>query len=364
MSFSGGVYTLPGPALVTGEVVSATENNTFRNDVATAFNLTFLRNGTSTATANLPMGGYKLTGLGVATTNGDALSYGNAAVVSNLTNTALTSGRVNYNGVGGILTDSANLTFNGTTLTATGFSGPLSGNVTGDVTGNVSGNAGTVTNGVYTTGDQTIGGNKTFSSNPILSSGTANGISYLNGSKVVTTGSALTFDGTNFATTGAVTAGTYNRVSNGTIDVRMEISAGNAYIGTATNHSAIFETNSTERMRIDTAGNVVLKTGSLQEVKTAVAASAIDLSTGNYFSKTISGTTTFTVSNVPTTGTAICIILDLTNGGSATVNWWSGMKWASGSAPTLTSSGRDTLAFFTYDGGTTWNGFVLGKAMA
>lgn len=196
MSFSGGVYTLPGPALVTGEVVSATENNTFRNDVATAFNLTFLRNGTATATANLPMGGYKLTGLGVATTNGDALSYGNAAVVSNLTNTALTSGRVNYNGVGGILTDSANLTFNGTTLTAAGFSGPLSGNVTGDVTGNVSGNAGTVTNGVYTTGDQTIGGNKTFSSNPILSSGTANGVSYLNGSKVVTTGSALTFDGT------------------------------------------------------------------------------------------------------------------------------------------------------------------------
>jgi hypothetical protein len=44
----------------------------------------------------------------------------------------------------------------------------LDGNVTGDVTGNVtgtvSGNAGTVTNGVYTIGDQTIGGIKTFSS--------------------------------------------------------------------------------------------------------------------------------------------------------------------------------------------------------
>ena len=48
--------------------------------------------------------------------------------------------------------------------------GTLVGNVTGDVTGNVSGssgsttgNAATVTNGVYTTGDQTIGGTKTFS---------------------------------------------------------------------------------------------------------------------------------------------------------------------------------------------------------
>lgn len=35
---------------------------------------------------------------------------------------------------------------------------------TGNLTGNVTGNAGTVTNGVYTTGNQTIGGVKTFSS--------------------------------------------------------------------------------------------------------------------------------------------------------------------------------------------------------
>ena len=73
------------------------------------------------------------------------------------------------------------------------------------ISGSISGNAGTVTNGVYTTGDQTIAGTKTFSSNPILSAGTANGVVYLNGSKVATSGSALTFDGTNFATTGSGT---------------------------------------------------------------------------------------------------------------------------------------------------------------
>lgn len=43
-------------------------------------------------------------------------------------------------------------------VSATKFTGPLTGNVTGDV----SGNAGTVTNGVYTTGTQNIGGAKTF----------------------------------------------------------------------------------------------------------------------------------------------------------------------------------------------------------
>ena len=101
-----------------------------------------------------------------------------------------------------------------------------------------------------------------------------------------------------------------------------------------------------------------------KETKVAMAANDISLTTGNYFSKTISGATTLTVSNVPTTGTAISFILDLTNGGSATITWWSGVKWASGTAPTLTSSGRDVLAFFTHDGGTTWSGFVLGKALA
>ena len=101
-----------------------------------------------------------------------------------------------------------------------------------------------------------------------------------------------------------------------------------------------------------------------KETQVAISASAIDLTLGNYFTKTISGTTTFTISNTASSGTVNSFILDLTNGGSATVNWWSGVKWAGGTAPTLTSSGRDVLGFFTKDGGTTWNGFVLGKAMA
>ena len=97
-----------------------------------------------------------------------------------------------------------------------------------------------------------------------------------------------------------------------------------------------------------------------KEVKATISSSDIDLSTANYFSKTISGTTTFTVSNVPSSGTAESFVLDLTNGGSASITWWSGVKWPSGTAPTLTSSGRDVLGFFTYDGGTTWTGLLLG----
>jgi hypothetical protein len=103
-------------------------------------------------------------------------------------------------------------------------------------------------------------------------------------------------------------------------------------------------------------------TGS-KETQVAIVASDINLNLGNYFTKTISTTTTFTVSNTASSGTVSSFILDLTNGGASTVNWFSGVKWAGGTAPTLTTAGRDVLGFFTEDGGTTWNSFVLGKDM-
>ena len=98
-----------------------------------------------------------------------------------------------------------------------------------------------------------------------------------------------------------------------------------------------------------------------RETRVTMGASDLNLASGNYFTRTISGDTTLTVSNVPSSGTAVSAILDLTNGGSATITWWSGVKWASGSAPILTTSGRDVLGFFTHDGGTTWTGLLLGK---
>lgn len=97
-----------------------------------------------------------------------------------------------------------------------------------------------------------------------------------------------------------------------------------------------------------------------RETRVAVAASNIDLLAGSFFTRTISGVTTLTVSNVPTAGTAVSFVLDLTNGGSATVNWWTGVRWAKGTAPTLTAAGRDVLGFYTHDGGTTWTGLLLG----
>ena len=72
------------------------------------------------------------------------------------------------------------------TISASNFSGTSSGTNTGDQT-TITGNAGTVTNGVYTVGDQTIGGTKTFSAN-IINSATADWYMYGFGARGASSG--------------------------------------------------------------------------------------------------------------------------------------------------------------------------------
>lgn len=70
-------------------------------------------------------------------------------------------------GIAKALSNIGNQTLNGI-LTATSFVGNLTGNVTGNVSGtsgSTTGNAATVTNGVYTVGDQDIAGTKRFINN-------------------------------------------------------------------------------------------------------------------------------------------------------------------------------------------------------
>jgi len=196
---------------------------------------------------NACTGGFLLTVKGSATTgvtlvNGEkahvfwngsdyakAANTAGVATFTSITNSGLTATRVVYSTTGGLETDSANLTFDGTHLT--------------------------------------------------LAGGTANGVAYLNGSKVLTTGSAIQFDGTNLGLNTA-SLGTFNR------GIYID-SAGGAYAGlqikntaypngayfsisnadlnianTNTTGNAIFLTNSLERMRIDSSGNVGIGTAS------------------------------------------------------------------------------------------------------
>jgi hypothetical protein len=88
----------------------------------------------------------------------------------------------------------------------------------------------------------------------------------------------------------------------------------------------------------------------------ALPANDIAVGAAAVYSKTITGATTLTVSNVPPAGQVGQFDLELTNGGAFAVTWWSGIKWPKGAAPSLTASGLDVLTFYTRDGGATWRG--------
>ena len=121
--------------------------------------------------------------LAINTNDGKLFYKDSAGVVQTMASKATgaiggSTTQIQFNNAGA-LGGSASLTWSGTVLTSSGFSGPLNGTV----------GATTPAAGSFTT--TTIGTSET------LSYGTANGVAYLNGSKVVTSGSALTFDGTN-----------------------------------------------------------------------------------------------------------------------------------------------------------------------
>src|SRR5574337_182258 len=75
------------------------------------------------------------------------------------------------------------------------------------------------------------------------------------------------------------------------------------------------------------------------------------------FTATGSGAATLAFSNVPASGISSWITLTITNGGLWTWTWPTGTKWPAGTAPALSSSGRDRINFFTRDGGSTFDGF-------
>ena len=98
--------------------------------------------------------------------------------------------------------------------------------------------------------------------------------------------------------------------------------------------------------------------GPYKQTAEAVSALAIDLATGNYFTKTISGNSTFTFTNPPASGTVGSFTLELTHS-SGTVTWPSSVKFPADTAPTLTTGKTHLFVFVTDDGGTRYRGAAL-----
>ena len=182
MSFNGsGTFNLyaTGNPVVTGTTVSASWANNTLSDIATGLSNCITRDGQSPATANIPMGSHKITGLAAGTTAGDSVRYEQVTSAVAITGGAIDGATIGATtpSTGAFTTLSASSTVSGTGFSTYFASPPAIGSTSANT-------------GAFTT--------LSASSTVTLSGGTANGVAYLNGSKVLTTGSALVFDGSNF----------------------------------------------------------------------------------------------------------------------------------------------------------------------
>jgi hypothetical protein len=211
--------------------------------------------GTGVATAL----GINVGSSGAFVTNGGALGTPSSGTVTNLTGTA----SININGTVGATTPN---TGSFTTVTNSGGVRFTDGSVE-RARLQLSGTSLQLMAGSASVAGISIDSSNiaTFTNNPILSAGTANGVAYLNGSKVLTTGSALTFNGTRFST--YVTSDTNTNIarfgvvnSAVTDDAVLDISAdaaNNLITLNSTGNNAgsfAFQTGNTEQMRLTSTG--------------------------------------------------------------------------------------------------------------
>jgi hypothetical protein len=185
-------------------------------------------------------------------------------------------------------------------------------NLTGTASININGTVGatTPTTGAFTT--------LAASGSVTLSGGTANGVAYLNGSKVLTSGSALTFDGTNLGVSnGSVTAGNSGNVLIGRNSSDFP-SPGAGYFRLRTNNTdgsnggLTFDTlvsdTLTERMRIDSSGNLLI--GTTSNAPAGTQSQFVNQWSGGSkwgisLNQTVSSATAYTHINFSTNGTTV-----------------------------------------------------------
>ena len=104
--------------------------------------------------------------------------------------------------------------------------------------------------------------------------------------------------------------------------------------------------------------NTIDANGSIRYALTALTGNTVNCAQGNFFQRTANGAASWFTNNIPS-NRAYTMILELTNGGTGTQTWFANTRWAGGTAPTLTASGVDVLAFITDDAGANWRGVAL-----
>ena len=197
------------------------------------------------------------------------------------------------------------------------------------------------------------------SGNLAFGSGTANGVAYLNGSKVLTTGSALTFNGSQLEIAGSASAGAagnagYYRVardSDGAMAGYFESVAGTNNVRVrGTVGSLILSANNTDRATIDTSGNLSMAAGGAivssrinprTSTTTSTATLTPDIQTADQYNLTDQavGLTVAAPTGTPVDGNKLLFrILD--NGSAQTITWNGTYTVIGTTLPTTTTASK------------------------
>jgi hypothetical protein len=357
VSFNGSgtfVINSSGQPVVANTVASATVFNAFTADIATGLSTCITKDGQTTPTNNIPMGGFKLTNLGAATVGTDAvrlsqLQAGTAQLLAvsgtdtltalgTPTVTAYATGNTFYFVAAATNTTSVTLNVDGLgakAVTRHGSTALVAGDIlTGEVCLVVyDGTRFQLLNpGSYT--------NLNVSGNLTLNGGTTNGVAYLNGSKALTSGSALVFDGTNLGIGTATPGQRLDIVSSGATVAQIRGGSGTnqgaSYfvrnsantlslfavgdratffggtpeqiysIATGTSIPLTFDVGAAERMRLDSSGNLGIGTSS-----PGSRVSVNDPGTGQTF--TNAGGGNFNIGLLAGTGSALAYVFNRAN---------------------------------------------------
>ena len=206
----------------------------------------------------------------------------------------------------------------------------------------------------------------------------------------VSIGGTLTYeDVTNIDSVGIITARSGIKVTGGNVELSQGAGTGYYQItqasgntvkfgivsgsnielsGTSNNDFYIKLNGNNERLRINSNGQIGIATaapagtlhvqGNQVGAIVAMAANSVNCSLGNYFTKTITGATTFTFDNVPS-GVEFSFTMEVTLNGSNAITWPASVKWNADTAPTLTDGKTQLFMFLTSNGGTRWRGSAL-----
>lgn len=349
MSRNGsGTYVPPtnswSPA-VSGTLATTADWTALLNDMVAALTQSVSKDGQTTMTGSLNMGGFSLTNVAsaaITTITGATLTtpmINGGTLNSPLINTptGIVKGDVGLGNVDN--TSDANKPVSTATQTALNLKQDLDADLTaiaGLASNGLIARTGAGTAAVRTltagAGIQITNGDG-VSGDPTIAVTASAGLGDVSGPASATSGNIATFSGT----TGKLIQDGGKALPSGAI------------VGTTDT-----QTLSGKTLTAPESTGAIYDNGSVRGNITAMGALDVDCSAGNYFTKTINGASTFTFSNAPSSR-AYAFTLELTHT-SGTVTWPAAVQWPGGTAPSLTTGKTHIFVFVTDDGGTRWRG--------